>query len=706
MSNVTGISVVKACTEEDQATPELNVLGVLLTRCTTDLAVPPTSPTSCTPIVAEGPNDAVKCWVNARISITPDGTNRVGTAHTFFCTVEVDNGTGTFVPPPAGTQCEVTIQSGPGTITGSPCTLPDTAPPAGVDADTCDVTGNSAITGLTQVRACTDVVVQGVTINDLCTAPIAPAPTTANCDTTPTPTPAGTDALKCWVNARIRLTPNDSNPVNTDHIFFCTIQVEVAPNTFIAPPAGTQCNVTEVVPGPGTISGTPCTLPDTPPPAGVGADTCDVLDTSPNVGLDHLRACTTFTYLGVTFTDLCTVTPANPPTTADCPGTGPGVPFSENPFGVDAFKCWFQTPPGECFVIWDEEALDNDFRKVERAARALGTSPGNLINDNQPKEKTDSGDWNEWVLDWVIRREATQFAVGSAEFNDRFVARIQTGQDMDEGWFVLPPEIVYGDGRTALDIFPGAADLAAASKLWAEALVNGTLEQNQLDKILDVQPLRNYDLQSLEGKTCTALVWDSDISMNYKFEFGGGLHRIANMQGAKLGVITFTILDVVMPQATSPNGTAKIPESTSSTSFFDVIIQIEPREFVAQGVPVNQVQQTDTVAITRARCRNGTLTVLAETNNPDAELFIAVEGPGTPPVPALITEHPPTKMMTETSPGKWQHIVNGGLNCLGLRNKVVTVYSDNNGDPLPVDPFSNDGSAFGSGGTYNARISN
>jgi hypothetical protein len=38
-------------------------------------------------------------------------------------------------------------------------------------------------------------------------------------------------------------------------------------------------------------------------------------------------------------------------------------------------------------------------------------------------------------------------------------------------------------------------------------------------------------------------------------------------------------------------------------------------------------------------------------------------------VPALITEESLTKMATETSPGKWTHVVNGGLNCLGLRNK-------------------------------------
>jgi hypothetical protein len=153
-----------------------------------------------------------------------------------------------------------------------------------------------------------------------------------------------------------------------------------------------------------------------------------------------------------------------------------------------------------------------------------------------------------------------------------------------------------------------------------------------------------------------------------------------------------------MPQATSPNGTVKVPESTSTTSFFDVIIQIEPREFFAAGVPVNDVQDTDTVAITQARCRNGTLTVRAETDNSDAQLYIAIEGPGTPPVAPLLAEELRTAMMTDLGGGKWQHVING-LNCSALRNRVVSVWSDNGGSPLAP-------AYYGAGGTANAKISN
>ena len=52
--------------------------------------------------------DAVKTFVDAKISITPDATNEVGQPHTFTVTLKKDPGTGTFVPA-AGEHVDVTL---------------------------------------------------------------------------------------------------------------------------------------------------------------------------------------------------------------------------------------------------------------------------------------------------------------------------------------------------------------------------------------------------------------------------------------------------------------------------------------------------------------------------------------------------------------------------------------------------------------------
>jgi hypothetical protein len=175
---------------------------------------------------------------------------------------------------------------------------------------------------------------------------------------------------------------------------------------------------------------------------------------------------------------------------------------------------------GTCVFLIDEEGIDNDMRSIERAAVDHGIRPDVLVNDDRP---TEVGNpplvWNE------------QFAGD--------VVRLPTGQVDDEGWFALP------------DLLP-----------WPlEDFVAGTVPQDRLDKIPDVMPLRNHDLVQLVGRTCVAVVYDSDISMNY-------LPINANLQGARYGLFTFTVLAVEVP--------GSLPESGSNTSLYDLWLRIEP----------------------------------------------------------------------------------------------------------------------------------
>jgi hypothetical protein len=63
------------------------------------------------------------------------------------------------------------------------------------------------------------------------------------------------------------------------------------------------------------------------------------------------------------------------------------------------------------------------------------------------------------------------------------------------------------------------------------------------------------------GKTCTAIVYDGDISMNYQPIY-------ANLQGRRYGKFTFEVEAIEVP--------GSIPESISSTSLYDLWLRILP----------------------------------------------------------------------------------------------------------------------------------
>jgi hypothetical protein len=68
-------------------------------------------------------------------------------------------------------------------------------------------------------------------------------------------------------------------------------------------------------------------------------------------------------------------------------------------------------------------------------------------------------------------------------------------------------------------------------------LGTGDDPERYLDKIPDVTPLRATGLRMLVGKTLCAVVWDSDISINY-----GPLN--GSLKGANLGTVAFTVREV------------------------------------------------------------------------------------------------------------------------------------------------------------------
>ena len=96
----------------------------------------------------------------------------------------------------------------------------------------------------------------------------------------------------------------------------------------------------------------------------------------------------------------------------------------------------------------------------------------------------------------------------------------------DEGWFA--PKTIPNSWKNAGPTDNGTLNFFAG--------MNGS--EDLLDKIPDVTPLRATGLAMLKGTTIYAVVYDSDISINYSPLNG-------SLKGSTLGVVALTVLDVV-----------------------------------------------------------------------------------------------------------------------------------------------------------------
>lgn len=239
-----------------------------------------------------------------------------------------------------------------------------------------------------------------------------------------------------------------------------------------------------------------------------------------------------------------------------------------------------------CVVIIDEEGVDNDMRSVELAADGHGVTPDFLVNDDRPTEV--GNPWFRW--------------------NTLFpgdIVKMPTGQIDDEGWFALPPNVLngqeigiqYADDRSFVGTY----------EEWIDRFVAGSLPQDLLDKVRYVMPFRNQDLVQLVGKTCVAVVYDSDISMNYEPIY-------ANLQGERYGLFAFTVLAV----ETAGNNDLDehpytLPESKSSSTLYDLWLRVEPE--IPPGLPFRikiHDQEPDSIQIDEAVYEGGVLTVRAQ----------------------------------------------------------------------------------------------
>jgi hypothetical protein len=275
-------------------------------------------------------------------------------------------------------------------------------------------------------------------------------------------------------------------------------------------------------------------------------------------------------------------------------------------------------------------------KSVEQAAFGHGVTPAFLVNDDSP----------------------TKVGNPPLRWNTMFpgdIALLPGGQVDDEGLFALPPTIRYADSRTT--------NLTYAE--WINAFVAGTLPQEQLDKVRDVMPIRNQDLVRLVGRTCVAVVYDSDISMNY-------LPIYANLQGERYGLFTFTVLAVEVP--------GFLPEAGSSTSLYSLWVRVESPMTPTERFDVTvRDHEPDSIQITTASYNNstGVLTVRGTSQYaPGAIMTISVDGPdggSDRNVPPFILEAP---MAYNPGAGRYEFTLSTPVNLDGRR---VTISTDEGG---------------------------
>ena len=247
-------------------------------------------------------------------------------------------------------------------------------------------------------------------------------------------------------------------------------------------------------------------------------------------------------------------------------GLAPGDSF------LDADFCFVNESDDICLVIIDEDTIDNGIISIIAAAASHGVQDDYLINDDRP---TEVGNppliWNELFPGDIVL--------------------LPGGEVDDEGIFALPEDTPWS-----------LADYVA-----------GTVPQALLDEIEDVMPLRDQDLVRLIGLTCTAVVYDSDISMNYE-------PIQANLQGARYGLFTFTVLGVEVPH--------HIPEAGSSSSLYSLWFRVEPPMIPTINFEVTvRDHEPDSIQVTRAEMSGGHLCVRGVANHsPGALMTVSVDG--------------------------------------------------------------------------------
>ena len=208
------------------------------------------------------------------------------------------------------------------------------------------------------------------------------------------------------------------------------------------------------------------------------------------------------------------------------------------------------------FLVIDEDSIDNG-------------NPPNFFSDVAV---------NDQIAALGLRAPLPAFS--GANISE--VITLHTGEVGDEGWFA--PKTIPANWTTAGPTSSGLRNFVGVTNPVGPGLGTGSDPEALLDKILDITPLRATGLKQLEGQIVCAVVYDSDISINY-----GPLN--GSLKGANLGIVAFKVLSITALTELSSSSLPKVdieildaeevcagdlelftdgPEPTSSSEPFDI----------------------------------------------------------------------------------------------------------------------------------------
>ncbi|TAH39788.1 MAG: hypothetical protein EYC70_01360 [Planctomycetota bacterium] len=184
--------------------------------------------------------------------------------------------------------------------------------------------------------------------------------------------------------------------------------------------------------------------------------------------------------------------------------------------------------PHPLFLVIDEDSIDNG-------------NPPNFFS---------ASDVNDDIAALALRSELRYFDAHEGE-----IIKLHTGTVGDEGWFAVKeiPASWAAAGPTSngLENYLGNNRIPYSHNV-GPGLGTGPDPEVLLDKIPRVTPLRADGLAMLVGRRVCAVVYDSDISINY-----GPLN--GSLKGANLGTVAFEVLEV---KELTGYSTGSLPEVT------------------------------------------------------------------------------------------------------------------------------------------------
>jgi predicted small lipoprotein YifL len=179
------------------------------------------------------------------------------------------------------------------------------------------------------------------------------------------------------------------------------------------------------------------------------------------------------------------------------------------------------------FLIIDEDAIDNGIQ--------FNSTGGSIIPEGPQY-------FSDWDVNDDMSSKTQRSVLRYFHSNKGKTITIQSGQTGDEGWFApncIPAKWISSYSYMDNTCLTGSEQQDAIKNYLG---LNGTSaipSQERLDKTPDVRPLRALGLNRLIGKIVYAVVYDSDVSINY--DHGTPLGVNGNLQGETLGIVVFRV---------------------------------------------------------------------------------------------------------------------------------------------------------------------